>query len=158
MAAPIGNKYWQFRNKHGRDKKYTPDELWKEFVGYAEWVEANPLKEEVINWYQGEPRKETLNKMRAMTMDGFYLYADIDHTTFRSYKENKDYTTITNAIIINIREQKFTGAAAELLNPNIIARDLGLTDKRDNTHDVSKEMKELLKPFKVKRANDEPGD
>lgn len=29
-----------------------------------------------------------------------------------------------------IRQQKFEGAAAELLNPNIIARDLGLADKK----------------------------
>ena len=31
-----------------------------------------------------------------------------------------------------IYEQKFTGAAAGLLNPNIIARDLGLADKTDH--------------------------
>jgi hypothetical protein len=31
-----------------------------------------------------------------------------------------------------IYEQKFTGAAADLLNPNIIARDLGLADKQDH--------------------------
>lgn len=30
-----------------------------------------------------------------------------------------------------IYEQKFTGAAADLLNPNIIARDLGLADKKE---------------------------
>jgi hypothetical protein len=32
-----------------------------------------------------------------------------------------------------IRTQKFEGASADLLNPNIIARDLGLADKQDNT-------------------------
>ncbi|MDC9826565.1 terminase small subunit, partial [Devosia sp. ZB163] len=32
-----------------------------------------------------------------------------------------------------IRAQKFEGAAAGLLNPNIIARDLGLADKQELT-------------------------
>ena len=38
-------------------------------------------------------------------------------------------------VITRIREtaynQKFTGAAADLLNANIIARDLGLSDKKE---------------------------
>ena len=38
MAAPIGNNYWQFRNKHGRDFKYTPDSFWDEAVKYFEWI------------------------------------------------------------------------------------------------------------------------
>ena len=33
-----------------------------------------------------------------------------------------------------IYNQKFTGAAADLLNPNIIARELGLADKQQNEH------------------------
>ena len=32
-----------------------------------------------------------------------------------------------------IRTQKFEGAAAELLNPNIIARDLGLADRSEHS-------------------------
>ena len=32
-----------------------------------------------------------------------------------------------------IRTQKFEGASADLLNPNIIARDLGLADKSELT-------------------------
>lgn len=32
-----------------------------------------------------------------------------------------------------IRRQKFEGAAADLFNPNIIARDLGLADKSELT-------------------------
>ena len=37
-------------------------------------------------------------------------------------------------VIQDAREQKFTGAAADLLNANIIARDLGLKDNVSNEH------------------------
>ncbi|MBC8318455.1 MAG: hypothetical protein H8E41_11160 [Desulfobulbaceae bacterium] len=44
-----------------------------------------------------------------------------------------------------IRDQKFTGAAADLLNANIIARVFGLADKQDiQVKDVTK--------IKVKRS------
>ena len=48
MAAPKGNNYWQFRNKHGRSHKYTPEKLWAEYVKYVEWLEENPLLEEKL--------------------------------------------------------------------------------------------------------------
>jgi hypothetical protein len=35
-------------------------------------------------------------------------------------------------------EQKFSGAAAGLLNPNIIARDLGLADKSEIASTITK--------------------
>ncbi len=46
------------------------------------------------------------------------------------------------AVITRIKEtiftQKFEGASADLLNANIIARDLGLADKKDITSDGDK--------------------
>lgn len=128
MPAPKGNKYWEFRNKHGRDFKYTPELLWEEAIKYFEWVEENPIQEEKGFAYMGVVTKESFNKMRAMTIIGFCLFADIAVHTFNNYKENKDFIHIISRIESIIKEQKFTGAAAELLNPNIIARDLGLAD------------------------------
>lgn len=40
MSAPKGNNYWEFRNKHGRNHKYTPDLLWDEAVKYFVWISA----------------------------------------------------------------------------------------------------------------------
>jgi hypothetical protein len=42
--------------------------------------------------------------------------------------------SITLEIEKVIYNQKFTGAAADLLNSNIIARELGLSDKVQNEH------------------------
>lgn len=131
MAAKKGNQYWEFREKHGRNHKYTPEGLWKEAVDYFNWIEDNPLKEEKLFSFQGEVTKESADKMRAMTIMGFCLFADICEKTFANYRDNKDFIQVITRIEKVIYSQKFEGAAADLLNPNIIARDLGLKDKSE---------------------------
>lgn len=132
MPAPEGNKYWEFRGKHGRGFKYTPDQLWDEAMKYFKWVENNPLLEEKLFAYQGIVVKDTVNKMRAMTITAFCLFADISLQTLENYRDNKDFIEVTTRIDNIIKSQKFEGAAADLLNPNIIARDLGMADKHDH--------------------------
>ena len=134
MAAEKGNKYWQFRNKHGRDFEYTPDLLWEEAVKYFDWVEENPLLEEKGFAFQGVVTKESFTKMRAMTLKAFQLFADISHQTWSNYTKNKDFIEVTTRIENIVYSQKFEGAAADLLNPNIIARDLGLKDNQNVDH------------------------
>ena len=46
-------------------------------------------------------------------------------------KNKKDYMSVITRIEETIYNQKFTGAASGFLNPNIIARDLGLVDKKE---------------------------
>lgn len=132
MAAPKGNNYWQFRNKHGRDYKYQPEELWDEFVQYSEWLTNNPLFEEKQFAFQGVVTTHNAPKMRAMTLTGFCLFADISIDTFHEYRKNKDFIVVCTRIDNAIYQQKFEGAAADLLNPSIIARDLGLKDQHDH--------------------------
>ena len=138
MAAPVGNKYWEMRGKHGRDYEYTPEALWNEALKYFEWVEANPLIESKPFAFQGEITIAQVPKMRAMTIGGFCLFADISFETFSKYRKTDDFIEVTTRIEACIREQKFTGAAAELLNPNIIARDLGLMETVDHKNDGGK--------------------
>ena len=135
MAAPKGNNYWEFRDKHGRDYKYTPELLGEECVLYCNWIEENPLLEEKGFAFQGNVTKENFTKMRAMTITGFCLFADISDTTWENYSKNKDFIAVTTWIKNVVYSQKFEGAAADLLNANIIARDLGLRDKSDITSD-----------------------
>lgn len=129
---PKGNQYWKLREKHGTNKKYTPEALWEVAKEYFQWVEDNPLWEERGFAYQGKVTKERFYKMRAMTITAFQLYAGISHVTWGNYKDNSDYLTVITRIEDHIYSQKFEGASAELLNPNIIARDLGLKDKAEH--------------------------
>lgn len=130
MAAPAGNKFWLLRSSHGRNPIFaTPDDLWAAACEYFEWADANPLYEDKVTSFQGVNTHEPVAKMRAMTLDGLQLFLDIGTQTWHDYKAREGFAEVTTRIEKTIRSQKFAGAAADLLNPNIIARDLGLTDK-----------------------------
>lgn len=125
-------------------------DLWETACEYFEWVEDNPLLEEKIFHNSGEITRGTVSKMRPMTLDGFCVFAGITDQTYYNYRDKADdYLEVTRRIDGIMRTQKFAGAAAELLNPNIIARDLGLVDKKetDNRHtfDLSNKSDEELK-------------
>lgn len=135
MAAPKGNKFWKARTKHGRDKIFASAEALREAcIEYFEWVEANPLWEDKLVTFQGSATHEPVAKMRAMTLDGLCLFLDIGDSTWANWRQDKDFLGIVEWAEKVIRSQKFSGAAADLLNPNIIARDLGLSDKSIQEH------------------------
>ncbi len=136
MAAPKGNTFWKARSSHGRRPIFeSPDELWDACTEYFEWVEKNPLKEEVLVTYQGVSKKEEVAKMRAMTITGLCIFLDIATSTWRAWAagSDKDFSAVTTRVDEVIRTQKFEGASGGFLNANIIARDLGLADKSELT-------------------------
>lgn len=134
MAAPIGNRFWELRSSHGRNPIFpNPEALWDACTQYFEWTEENPLWESKIASDKGEPKVVTLPKMRAMTITGLCLFLGIDQTTWKDYGTKKDFSRIVREAEEVIYSQKFAGAAANLLNANIIARDLGLSDKKELT-------------------------
>lgn len=132
MAAPKKNQFWKARTKHGRDKLFASKTLlWSACCEYFQWVEDNPLKEEKLFAYQGEITKASAYKMRAMTIHGLCLFLDIDRSTWTDWKTDDDFSAIVTRVEDVIYSQKFSGAAADLLNANIIARDLGLKEQTD---------------------------
>ena len=134
MAAPKGNRFWEARSSHGRNPKFSsPDVLWEACTEYFAWVEENPLYEMRPFAYQGEVTQEPVAKMRAMTISGLCIFLDITTETWANYRSNQDFFGVTTRVEDIIYNQKFSGAAADLLNANIIARDLGLRDKQDQT-------------------------
>ena len=133
-SFPKGNQFWKVRSSHGRNPIFkTSEQLWKACEEYFEWVDANPLKEEKIFQYQGEITRGDISKMRAMTIGGLCIFLDICEKTWANYRNDSDFLQVVTRVEIVIRNQKFSGAAADLLNPNIIARDLGLKDNSDHT-------------------------
>lgn len=133
MAAPEGNQFWKARTKHGRDRLFADSNaLWEACCEYFEWVEKNPLIEAKPFAFQGESWIESVPKMRAMTISGLCLFLDIDRSTWTDWKTVDDFSAIVRKAEEVIYSQKFAGAAADLLNANIIARDLGLADKKDH--------------------------
>ena len=154
MPAPKGNQFWKVRAQHGRKKIFSnPDVLWDCCTQYFEWVDENPLKEQKVFHTDGKITHADITKMRAMTIGGLCIFLDINQTTWGDYRAREDFTPVITRAEQIIKTQKFTGAAADLLNPNIIARDLGLSDKQEHTgkdggpietKDVTKEIDELF--------------
>ena len=134
MAAPIGNRFWEARSSHGRKPIFDcPEKLWVACCEYFEWVEANPLQEDKIFQFQGMIVRDSVSKMRAMTIEGLCIFLYICRTTWNEYCAREDFAQVTTRAEEIIRNQKFVGAAADMLNANIIARDLGLSDKSELT-------------------------
>ena len=136
MGAPKGNKYWEFRNKHGRDFKYTPEMFEEESIKYFEYMDSRV-------WNKKEPIKSGDMAGKIMdvptstpfSIESFCLFMDIDRKTFDNYESNtenyKDFFHITTRIRTIIESQQFEGATVGAYNPNIIARKLGLSDNQN---------------------------
>jgi hypothetical protein len=141
MAAPKGNQFWKVRTTHGRDAIFAdPLVLWDACQEYFEWVEENPLLEDKLVIFQGSATHEPVKKMRAMTINGLCVFLGIGQSTWFDYAKKKDFSEVTTRVDNIIRDQKFSGAAADLLNANIIARDLGLADKSQLTGADGKDL------------------
>lgn len=144
MAAPKNNQFWKLRTKHGREKIFsTPEILWEAVCEYFEWCDKNPLNEVDYKTSMKTIRKVKIPKIRAYTMSGLCIFLGINTKYFfdfeKGLKNKKDEISLGfSEICTRIREivytQKFTNAAAGLLNPNLIARDLGIRDESKVDH------------------------
>lgn len=132
MTFLKGNNFWEYRKKHGKEKKYTPSELWEGFLAYMQWVADNPWLQNQVLQKVGQIIKVPTE--RPMTILGFCLHIDIARQTFENYEKESDYLDIITRIRDTIYTQKFEGAAVGAFNANIIARELGLADKQQTEH------------------------
>lgn len=139
MSAPKGNKFYLLAENPGAPKKFgSSQELWKKAEQYFQWCDDHPIQ--TIE-YHGRDAKECLvPKMRAYTWQGLAAFCGIN--SFEDYKSKNPSYQEFSAIIAHIGniifEQKFTAAAAGVLNQNIIAREMGLVEKKQ--YDVKTEQ------------------
>lgn len=148
-ANEIGSDsfYEQIPNPFGRPMKYNPSELWSKAIEYFKWCRENPLYAAMVVNKAIQP----VARMRAMTEIGFCLYAGISREVFVRYKSGEigkkkygpEYQKIAKLIADCIFRQKFEGASADLLNASIIARDLGLADKKQVEANINLNDKEI---------------
>lgn len=134
-----GNRIWELSSPGRKPAFSTPEDLLAAARAYFEWVDQSPLYEAKAFSFEGKVNVEKLPKMRAMTIGGLCLSIGVSYESWRGWKTKghdeyrPDLAEVIAYIEAVIYEQKFTGAAAELLNPVIIARDLGLADKKEHT-------------------------
>lgn len=137
MAAEKGNQYWKMREKHGRNREFqSAGELWEKSCEYFQWVVDNPLMEAKAMSFKGESWIESVPKMRTMSIKGLCLFLGVNEKYFNDFVSNlkdddDDFSEVITTIKDIIHQYKLEGATADLLNANIISRELGLIDKKE---------------------------
>ena len=118
----------------------NPFALWQACWEYLVWVDDNPLLSEQINVYKGKAISTPVRKKRPATLEGLLLYIGISRTAWENFKDHVAFEECCERAELAIYVQKYEGAASGLLNPQIIARDLGLKDVREVNTNVSGEL------------------
>lgn len=145
MGAPLNNNFWTLRSKHGRDRIFSDPAILLEAAGeYFEKVDADPWhKNEAIKGGDKAGEIVRLPTQQPYTLKGLCHFLDIEFQTWLNYKEREEFKGAITRIEDFIYNQKFIGASVGAFNANIIARDLGLVDKKD----VTSENESLGKGF-----------
>lgn len=152
MAAPEGNQFWRLAD-WGNPKAYTPDELWSKACEYFEWCDSNPWnKHEAIKGGDAAGSVIDIPTERPYTLHALCIFSGIVTNTFRNYEQDEAFLSVTTRIREIIYSQKFEGAAVGAFNANIIARDLGLTDKKELDH---KGIPEQRVTYRVVKPDDQ---
>ena len=143
MPAPKGNQFWKLvGDAWNRRKKFeSPEELLQKSIEYFEWIDKNPWQK-VDAAKAGDRFGEhvTVPVSRPYTLSGLCLYLGISQQTLLNYETAEGYEAffeVTRAIKEICYTQKFEGAAVGAFNANIIARDLGLSDKKEFKGEVN---------------------
>lgn len=149
MAFRKGNQLWKLADKQGRKNTFgNPDDMWDAACAYFLWCDKNPLFENKVFSHkdQGLVHK-SLPRMRAYTEKGLCVFLGVASSYFRNFEKNNkasgaliEFMSVITRIRDVIATQKFEGAAAGLLQHNIIAYDLGIANKKhdDEEHEAKK--------------------
>ncbi|MEW5677053.1 terminase small subunit [Flavobacterium enshiense] len=147
MAAKKGNEWWKLRSKHGRDKIFeNSNQLWE---SCAEYFEATDKRKWNKVEYKGNPPKKFLIPTETpYTITGLCLFLGVNSKYFNDFKKalegknddkSKGFSEVITRVEDIIYTQKFEGAAVFAFSHVIIARDLGLVEKKENQHSGSVE-------------------
>lgn len=133
MAPPKKNEFYKRRQKDGRELIYkTPDLLLNEAYKYFDWCNKNPVKKnEAIKSGPTAGKIIQIPTQRPYTIQQLCVYIGISLNTFKNYETRDNFLTVTTHIREIIQANQLEGAMVEAYNHNIVARLLGLSEKKD---------------------------
>lgn len=127
-----GNQLWKQRKFTGRHMIFTsPEDLLQSCVAYFEWASENPIIETSYRSVDKELVEIETPKPRALNAAGLCAFVGIGQSTWIDYKRREGFDVVCEYIENIMYEQKFSNAAVNVMNPHLIARDLGLADKQE---------------------------
>lgn len=109
----------------------TPEELLAAACQYFDWATDNPLLTEKLFAFQGRVTSATERRARIFTFKALCVFLGIQNSTYLNYRKHPKLAPATEVIDDIIWTQKFEGAAADVFNPIIVSRDLGLAEKNE---------------------------
>lgn len=127
-------KLWRRKgyNPAGRKRKFkTPKELWEAACDYFDWADETPVVTQNTFHASGLITKANVEHKRAFTLKEMCIHIKLDYSNYTRYRKEDKFKDVCEAIDSIIYSQKFAGAAAGIFNQTIIARDLGLVDRKD---------------------------
>lgn len=127
MAAPKGNKFYKLRKDfEGDGRKISEEQLFSKAQEYIDYCLNTPIYQ--TDFRGKDSNRVEIPKMRAMCLKGLCHWVGISTTTLHEMEKDQKYANIITQVKQLMFTYKFEGAAADQLNHNIIARDLGLQD------------------------------
>jgi len=157
----FGNAFWKARSKHGPDLSgSSPNHLWAACMEYIEWVNENPVYSYETVKYMGDATLTRVPHQRPMSIIGLSIFLGVNRNTWYAYRDRDEFRQVCSTVEEMIYQQKLDGAANDFFNANIIARDLGLSDKSDiNTNSrITGKMKWQIEIVDPAESNEEPTD
>lgn len=134
----FGNEYWKRRTFNGAPRAFeTPEDLTKAVFEYVQFCQDNPIYEHKAF---GTGLILKVPKMRAPTATGFCVWFGVSRSVWEKYKLKDDFKDCIQELSDVLFQINFEGAAAGMLNPAIIARQLGLADKVEADQTVTVEV------------------
>jgi hypothetical protein len=124
--------YERLLSKRKSDIIIQPEALLKAAAEYFEWCEEHPLLESKVFQNKGTIVEAEVPKMRPFTMKGLANWLGMTSTRLAGMAgRGGEWVDALERIEEVVYTQKFDGAATGLLNASLIARDLGLAEKKE---------------------------
>lgn len=111
---------------------FSPEDIWISSVKYFEYCKNNPIEVEMPNFNTGIP--VTINKPRAMSIEGLCNYLRIPLSKWKKYADEAKFDKfhlVCEYVSQVIFQQNYELAAVKELDASLIIRKLGLADKRE---------------------------
>lgn len=139
-GQPPYDDVWKYGWYHQAIRRKYEDAAALMDVGleYIRFCQNHPLQGEKVAFHEGKAVRTHVNKIRAMTITGLCLFMGITVPGWHAWKRDRCpndpmWKMAMDNIEQAIYDQKFGAAAADLLNAQIVMRDLGLKERTDIT-------------------------
>lgn len=131
MAAPKGNEFWRLRLQHGQlPKIQDPNWFTEKALEYFDNLEENHFTE--VDFRGKDAIEVHLPKVRIPSKQDFALFCGFSEwRSVSEYADRQEFAQIITRIEKTIETAQLQYASAGFAKENIVARVLGLADKKE---------------------------